>query len=633
MSIDHEESQNKNPLRWFFPDLQHADSEGLNDPLLQYFSGDHNWYIAREVIQNSVDARKDDEKPVVVKFEKIILPTIEVPGITELKPHLEACLAQARTEGNGKAERYYEDAVKATSNKQTVVLRVSDFNTSGLTGADRDKKGKWHRLVKAVGENQVSGVGGGSYGIGKGAPYVASRVRTVYYSTRNESGDVIFQGKSRLMSHELGGTEYRGVGSFGVSGYESVRDPELIPKSFLRAEQGTDINIIGYDVSLVWVDEIAASVLNNFWMAIYSGSLEVVITEGLKEIRMDRSNLRELLEKYCKKDGFIFYRTVVEPTRTFEKQLPILGSCHLYIKIEEKFPRKLSMMRRPKMHVEEWRFQKTLQDPYAGVFVCDDPEGNLILRGLEPPEHDKWNPSLDPSNGKEALDEIRDWVRGNLLELAAEESGDPEEIPGLDKFLPYDDDSEKFSESSRIKTNPSGFVTPEESALEVGAEREEREDEIEEFIKKPSSKKDSGGAGKNQRNGTTKGEGGGPNEKETGTGDVEGDAGASLIDTSSVNFRIIHAGNSKAGNAEYCLVLEPLVDQRGGLNIVSLGEDATVYPEYLAYANDWENSEKKYEHRGSFIGGLTLVKGSKLRVRFATKSNSRHALGIENHEN
>lgn len=628
-----EERNQANILKWFFPDLQHADSEGLNDPLLQYFSGDHNRYIAREVIQNSVDARRNDEKPVVVKFEKIILPTSEVPGILELKPHLEACLAQARLEGNDKAQRFYEDAVKATSDKRTMILRMSDFNTSGLTGADKDKKGKWHRLVKAVGENQVSGVGGGSYGIGKGAPYVASRLNTVYYSTRNEDEDVIFQGKSRLMSHELGGAEYRGVGSFGINGYESVRDMELIPKAFLRTEQGTDINIIGYDVSLVWMDEIATSVLNNFWMAIYSGSLEIIIVEGLKEIRIDRSSLRELLEKYCKKDGLIFYRTVVDPTRTFEKQLPILGTCRLYVKIEEKFPRKLSMMRRPMMHVQEQRFQKTLQEPFAGVFVCDDPDGNLILRGLEPPEHDEWDPSLDSSSGKEALDEIRDWVRGNLLELATEESGDPEEIPELEKFLPYDEDSERISESSRIKTNPSGLISPEESAMEIGAEREETEEEIEELIKKPSSKKDSGGDGKNQRNGVTEGGVGGSYKKTTGTGDTEGNNGSSLIDTSLVNFRIIQSGKSKEGNAEYCLVLEPLADQSGGLNVVSLGDDSTVYPEELAYANDWGNSEKKYANRGSFIGGLILTKGSKLRILFATKSSSRHALGIENHEN
>lgn len=623
-----EKTSEDGTLQWHFPELQHADTEGLNDPLLQFFGGDYNKYIAREVIQNSVDARENEEKPVVVKFERITMPASDVPGIPELKKHLDVCLKQAQDEQNDKAQHIYGEAVKAASDQRLVILRASDFNTSGLNGGDKDKKGKWHRLVRAVGENQVAGVGGGSYGIGKGAPYVASRLRTVYYSTKNRDGEVIFQGKARLMSHELDGAEYRGVGSFGVNGYESVRNPDLIPSAFLRKEQGTDINIIGYDMSLAWADDLARSVLENFWMAIYSGILEVVIVDGTKETRIDKGSLRELLEKHSRDDALYFYRAVIDPTRKFEKQLPLLGTCHLFVRIEVKFPKRLVVMRRPKMSVDEWRFPKTLQEPYAAVFVCDDAEGNLILRGLEPPEHDKWDAKLDEANGKRAVEEIREWIKGNLMTLAEEEGGDPEEIPELEKFLPYDEDSEKLSES-KTRTRPSGDAGRDETAFEVGAERDEVENDIEEYVRKPSSTRDIGGEGQNMRKRLGLGEGGGEG---TGTGDnEESRTGIERINTSAARFRVIHAGKSKAGGAEYCLVIEPLIDQEGSISVVALGDDAAVYPVSIAQAKDWDG-KKEYKHRGSFIDGLKLKKGKTIKVKLATKSASRYALGIENHE-
>jgi hypothetical protein len=280
------------------------------------------------------------------------------------------------------------------------------------------------------------------------------------------------------------------------------------------------------------------------------------------------------------------------------------------------------------MRVDDMKFPKTLQEPYAAVFICDDPDGNLILRGLEPPEHDKWDAALDPANGKVVLEEIREWIRGNLMTLAEEESGDPEEIPELEKFLPYDEDTEKMSES-KMRTHPSGDTGLDESAIEVGAERDEVEDEIEEFVRKPSSVKDVGGDGPNirKRGGQEKDGGNG-----AGTGEDDGlDDGIVRIDTSAAHFRIFHTGKSGENGMEYCLIIKPLIDQEGSVGIVARGDDTTVYPISLSYAKDWKGA-REYKHKGSYIEDLKLKKGQTLKIELATKSSSRYALGIENHE-
>lgn len=61
------------------------------------------------------------------------------------------------------------------------VLRISDFNTKGLEGADTgDYKSSWGRLVKCNGASNQNSTAGGSYGIGKSASFLCSDLRTVF---------------------------------------------------------------------------------------------------------------------------------------------------------------------------------------------------------------------------------------------------------------------------------------------------------------------------------------------------------------------------------------------------------------------------------------------------------------------
>jgi hypothetical protein len=620
-------AKRKQEMTWHFPALDHGESEGLNDPLLQYFGGDHSWYVAREVIQNSVDARADYNSPVTVRFTKFALPAKNLPGMKELRDRLKVCLQRAKSEKNERAEKHYKEALETAISEEIAILRASDFNTSGLTGQDGDKDGRWHRLVKAIGENQPAGVGGGSYGIGKGAPFVASKLRTVYYSTKNEAGEYIFQGKTRILSHTWQGKEHRGIGFYGIKGYESVRSVAVIPSDFKRSDQGTDLNIIGYRAENGWMKGLAESVLENFWMAIHAGDLEVFISESDKEIDITKSTLLERLTEFSREKGLPYYRSVIAPTRTEKKQLPVLGVCSLYIKQDDGFPKDIVMMRKPKMAVEKWKFRKTLQDAYAGVFICEDDKGNMLLRGLEPPEHNKWNESLDKENGKKIISEINEWIRGVLQEMAAQEGGDPEDIPELDKFLPFDEDSEKQMQSNKNRKQPSGDIQADESPIEVGAEREEIEDEIEEFVRRPSGMRNlaSGGIGA----GDNRGDGSG---SDGGTGTAGGDKPViARVNTSSLKFRTIYAGSNN-NDSEYCLVVEPLADQEGAINIVAVGDDAAVYGVPILSARDWESDKKGYKIKGSFIEGLQLKKGKSIKIRLTIKSRSRYALGIENYE-
>lgn len=82
------------------------------------------------------------------------------------------------------------------------VLRISDYNTTGLTGSMEMKPSPWNDLVKSSGVSNKSGESGGSFGIGKSAPFACSDLRTLFYHTLDKDGIRSYQGVANLASFQ-----------------------------------------------------------------------------------------------------------------------------------------------------------------------------------------------------------------------------------------------------------------------------------------------------------------------------------------------------------------------------------------------------------------------------------------------
>jgi hypothetical protein len=435
-------------LGWRFPALDDGEREGINDSITKAFSGDSEYFIARECIQNSIDRRVDDKKPVKVVFRLDEYARSVFPSIDELSETIDNCLRDNTSE---KAKQELE-AIKAAAASPTIrTLTVSDYNTEGLNGSDDDTAGSWHRLVRAVGSNDPSGVGGGSYGLGKGAPFAASIMRTVYYSSMNASGERIFQGKTRLVSHEgTDGYVKRGTGFYGAIApgrCRSIRRVEKIPTEFLRAQQGTDIIIPAYRaVSDNWLLGMVYSVLKNFWPAIHEKMLEVEIYEDeeLKE-SIGAENLPLFLEIYPGKEtgnAYYYFQAKTSPDKDgiFSEHLEGFGEVELYVKRGDKYPKRVQQMRAPLMVVTPELYRRSLLDPFAAVLICRDKDGNDFLKSIEPAQHDKWNPELGVDNAAVKANRIlykslTDWVRDKLKSLSLSLEGETMEMPGLAEYL------------------------------------------------------------------------------------------------------------------------------------------------------------------------------------------------------
>src|SRR5205823_1637122 len=126
-------------------------------------------------------------------------------------------------------------------------LRIGDYNTTGVLGSDTERSKNWYNLIRCAGSSSKGGGEGGSFGIGKNAPFAASLLRTVLYSTFNADDENVFQGVATLVSHNhpAGGIS-QPTGFLGRRSGASVRTMPQIPVKFRRLQHGTDVIVLGF---------------------------------------------------------------------------------------------------------------------------------------------------------------------------------------------------------------------------------------------------------------------------------------------------------------------------------------------------------------------------------------------------
>lgn len=606
-------------LYWLFPSTGHGENHGFADALLEYFQGDHEKYIAREAIQNSVDARLDNDVPVSVVFERLTVKPEELPGRDELLDRMDRCLSFVK--GQEKAEKFFKDATVMLKSGKLPILKISDFNTRGLSGGDDEVEGNWYRLVRAAGTSNFKGVGGGSFGIGKGAPIAASMLRTVFYSSINDKNELVCQGKARLVSHKDDESDVRqGVGFFGVEGYKAIRNASSVPELFRREERGTDIFIMGYDAGPEWKEKLIKSVLHNFWLTILHGNLEVTIRDG-EELVISKDNLQQCFEEYDAGDARFYFEAVTNPSNTFQEKLRHLGDVTLYVRKNDGYPGRVMMVRKPKMLVEEKAY-RVLREPYAGVFICENSQGNNVLRDMEPPAHDKWDPARLPQ-GLAVLRERDAFVKQSLKTMAESLTSEPEDIPGLDRYLPDSEERDYMPSESGEAFEETGLSSPQESGREIGAERDADTADIGTVIRKSivTNKQQDKVA-------HVPPEGPGNGTRGRATGQKEGSDDGVRINTSLISFRsFVH--DSKDG-MEYRIAITGHEDCEGAIRLVAVGDDGS-YPVEILSAMDAKTG-KEYETGESLIKDLVIKAGKTLKLGVRLPSANKYALGIETYE-
>jgi hypothetical protein len=456
---------------WRFPANNFDVEKGLDTADMETFKKDPISSLAREICQNSIDARRDKDLPVRVEFALFSVDSNQIPGLYRLKQEIESCQkywSHSETISNELNQMH-----RSISRNRISCLRISDFNTTGLVGVSdslsHDKP--WYLLTKGSGISLKEGATGGSKGIGKFSTFVASSFNTVFYATKTEEGEEGFQGIAKFAStHSRTNSEEKTSGNGYYSSNEKnqpILEPFSLDKMFNRNDDdyGTDVYILGFDY-FNWESSVITKVLESFMVAIVRGHLEVIVNK--QEIKS--STLERIIDKK------IYIRQ--KEYNSIQSQFELLTSPNVFSQVFDyegygKFELKIKgynhqevykavnnclMVRYPYMKIKS--FENLTHIPHSAICIIGDNELNQTLRRIENPQHTDWeiNRIKDYDQKrivKKILSDLRTLISQKIREYLLESDHKQSDIEGASEHLPDsgEDQEGKGEEISRTHTS------------------------------------------------------------------------------------------------------------------------------------------------------------------------------------
>lgn len=528
---------------WYFPSNNYGTVTGIGEAGIETFRGSPYCSLAREICQNSMDARADFSKPVIIEFSSFSINSNDIPKYNALYEAVNSCLSFWTEQNNKKTIDFFKKAKTTLEKSKIDVLRISDFNTTGLKGSDKEFNTPWHNLVKASGVSGKEGSAGGSYGIGKAAPFVCSDIRTLFYATKDIDGLTAFQGIAKLVSFREKGIFKDKDSITSGTGYYSadkknnpLRKCISIDPNYKREECGTDIFVVGFRKTSDWKTEIISSILEEFLIAIFNNELIVKIDDT----EINASNLGEIIEQYRDKAKFAYnyYQVLTdENTSIIEYEFPGLGKIELRILIKQELHRKVMMCRRNGMKIfDKANISGTIQ--FAGICTLKGERINEYFREMENPQHNAWEPERHTTDSKTKaksnISALYKFVKNSVIELGKKTTVDEIDAEGMGEYFAdtafsdtdNQDKNETLSDStSNIEINVSEKTNEQigyEESLDIDDEYNEdvNNDDVDNFDTGDTGSKNTHDDDQNgNNNGDGFGSGDGDNPGTNGDGD------------------------------------------------------------------------------------------------------------------
>lgn len=452
---------------WYFPDNRGGQDEGFENQGINQFKMSPYGKLAREIIQNSYDARiKDGDKKVIVEFKLVKMDKNRIPNLECIKESINAS-AEYFPESE-RLEKFRQVANEKFESDTIDILKISDYNTTGLVGIEKRINSAWYGLIKSSGNSTKSGVSGGSYGSGKHAAFVFSYFRTILYGTYVENEGYAFQGKSILCSHKKDGVVKSNIGYWGnITEQECkpIRNQEMMDEFYRRDKTGTDLYIIGAKLEKEeWVENIIYSVIENFWKLIIDEKLEVSIVNNGQRINIDSKNVRALAQmgkednaRIDEHDIFNAYK-FIELNDSIEEVRygSICGENDVELKIAKlpQYPeKKILRMRETEMKINIFSPRRRPVN-FIGILIAKGEELNRQLRESEPQTHDAWNADNieDEDDRRKIRDTIRRldaWLNEQIDSLSYVDNIPEFDAEGLDFLTLEDEDSNGIEEMQK----------------------------------------------------------------------------------------------------------------------------------------------------------------------------------------
>lgn len=455
--------------KWYFSKNNNVD-DILSDEFVDSKFGIDKWTsFAREIIQNSLDAKDDtlgEDVPVKVVFDlNTALTKSDIPGVTEIDKILGMCIEHTNQDQTVKKYSEGRDVLKKDN---IYCLKISDYNTTGVASG-RDEA--WGALVYDTGKSlKIRPGSAGSYGVGKKVPFIISSINTVFYSTFNGS-DYLTEGKSILTDFiDEDKVRRSHIGWYGI---ETQFDDD--PRNKVQPIQGDALNEInpyfkrgnqrGTDVVIVAPNiysnehfvqlSIINAVLESFFVAIIEKKLVVEITgfTGKKSVVINHKTFEEVLEQYYQDPKGIKRETdtliignlynyyeafCVEPEiiNIKDDSGKEIGSVELYFLLENSKKKKYySMIRSHGMKICDHHMNA--DQPFTAIAYIKGEELNKYLSKLENAAHDNFV-TRDAHSDKDSVKvykKVEKAIENRIIELSAIQATKEHSIDGLEDML------------------------------------------------------------------------------------------------------------------------------------------------------------------------------------------------------
>lgn len=511
-------------IDWTFPYGVNLTPTGSNHAAIETFRDNVIESLTREVLQNSLDAHNDKkEEPVHVTFDRIELTPQQIPNVKMITDYALPRATKFWEElGNRDTLKYLAKFDKTIHADTLNVLKISDYNTRGLLPEN------FQSLVRADAYSEKrTDTASGSKGIGKAAPFAASDLRMVFYSSfatdqQSRAAGILnyVSFTPREIENEVtqSRASYLGRDNHAIDTQMTFGHPTRTAN-----EYGTDLFIMGFKQFEEWAKNIKLSTLENFLVAIFNGNLSVRIdTEEINQ-----TNLGDVVHSLSKEKGtkreknriqaIVNYYDVlssedtkkVEFDERFEKYAFIKkpNDGFLLIKQHEPANRKVLQTRQAGMKIyERTHISGTIN--FTGIFQAVGTDLNSYLRDIENPNHNDWSVDrIDQDDKKERkvaeefLKDLHQWYKSTVKESfeakvkekvgafgvadllpilsekdQAETQADPEEDSGITFKIGSFDVKEK-----RSKPLPAGTVEEEDAQLDKLAEELDPKGQEKEF--------------------------------------------------------------------------------------------------------------------------------------------------------
>lgn len=629
-------------VKWNFPSNNNGQIAGINDSGVTTFRGQPLRYLVREICQNSLDARAGGE-PVIVEFSRFDLPVSAIPGNGDLNLALKASKQFWSGQQEKKTVDFFDNALRLINGVSIPVLRISDYNTTGLQGSRKTFNTDWYNLIKSAGVSDKHPTAGGSFGIGKFAPFVCSDLRTVFYSTLDLEGYVAYQGVSRLVSFkDRDGDITQGIGYYGWSEKNTpVFEQIALDPDHQRTSPGTDIFILGFKTSNragdptfsdEERDEMITSVIDGFFWAIWKNQLVVRIEDE----EINSKSLPDFIQKYkgqFSENADNYYEALISPDAQYfeEEDFLGMGKISMYLLIKDGFHRKAAMVRGTGMKILD-RMRISGHIPFAAVVYLEGEKLNTYFRALENPSHTDWEPGFadNPKEAKKAEENIRilnRWIRENLNKALKSGSNEQLDVEGLGQFLPDIEDLLPSKTRRRSKGNATDKVVEVIHRRPTAIQRKSDDDGYEGSTLVPGQRggtNDMPEKGKHPTERVGKGLG-----KEVESGRSVPYGSSRVYAPTLIKYKSMRLFCTDATNGTYRIMLTPEQTAHDGLiQVVLSGEEKTkISPNIMSATLIGKQSPLTVEN--GKISGLSFEAGQAISLEFVVESPQRLSMEVE----